>query len=64
LPVTLFEWRINNNWTQRRFAHMLGVTERTYRSWEKGERTPHGCHIKAIWEVTGGQVTIDDLEVV
>lgn len=57
--VNVDEIRKRHRLTQREFAYMLGVTEKTVQYWENGQRHPSRRHREAIRKRFG--VEVDEL---
>ncbi|WP_300674608.1 type II toxin-antitoxin system MqsA family antitoxin [Desulfoluna sp.] len=41
-PLEIHKIRLKTGKTQLEFSHMLGVSVKTLRNWEQGQRTPNG----------------------
>jgi DNA-binding transcriptional regulator YiaG len=54
--VTVSEIREQARLTQREFAYLLGVTEKSVQRWEHGDRHPSRRHQKAIAKRFGVEV--------
>lgn len=56
LGQRLAELRGENGWSQERAAHEVGVSERTWRSWETGKRWPQPDNWERLAVVFGDEV--------
>lgn len=57
--MTTEEIREQQKLTQREFAYLIGVTEKSVQRWESGLRHPSRKHRNAIAKRFGVEVTID-----
>lgn len=49
----LKDWRREHRYSKKQAHHLIGVSDRTYLLWERGEWTPRPMHIPMIAEATG-----------
>ena len=49
--ITLSAARVNAGYSQKKAAELLGISNSTLCSWEKGESYPNAIQIKAICEL-------------
>lgn len=61
LFMTIEEYIVRKNLTQRDFASIVGVSQPAVHAWINGKKHPAPWHARKIVEVTQGQVTFEDL---